>query len=266
LQHQGDHPVRAGRPSLLLPDEQAATGRQGILSSLDGMQVPGSAAPAARPRSRTLAWSGAAAGALVAGAALFLGWPGDERQTPVAPSAAPAVKLAAAPVEAPRPARVATPAPAAPAPAVPRDAPAVANPLADLAGPPASVAHAHTPAPARPERHKAHAAKAARKEKEARAQHKGSEGTHAKTRTRTTERHPKAGTAREADSDVVLLAALVSHIEPKKGKATPAEQLEACRGRDAAGEAQCRARVCEKMAATEASCRRTRAAHADPET
>jgi hypothetical protein len=274
LQHQGDPPVRAGRPSLLSPDEQAAPERQGILSSLDGMQVPGAAAPTSHPRSRALAWGGAAAGALVVGAALFLAGAGDERQTPFGPSATPpAVALAAAPggatvAEVPRPAPVAMPAPATPTPtpAVLRDesAPAVANPLADMAPSPASVADVRDPvthAPERTGRHKAHGAKAERKD--AHAQRKVREATHEKPKTRLAERHPKARTVHEADSDVVLLAALVSHIEPKTGKATPAEQLEACRRYNAAGEAQCRARVCATAGRKEAACKDVQAKRTD---
>jgi len=261
LQHQGDRPVRAGRPSLLSPDEQAAPERQGILSSLDGVQAPGGATPASRPRSRTLAWGGAVAGALVAGAALFLASAGDERQAPFGPSAAPAVALAAASADAPRPTPVAMPAPVtpAPAPAVLRDEPAaaLANPLADLAPPTAPVADAREPATRAPARHKAHDSKAERKE--ARARRRERDGTHEKSKTRLAERHPEARAAHEADSDVVLLAALVSHIVPKKGKATPAEQLEACRRYNAAGEAQCRAQVCEKAGPKEAACKKTRA-------
>jgi hypothetical protein len=265
LQHQGDRPVRAGRPSLLSPDEQAAPERQGILSSLDGMQAPDGATPASRPRSRTLAWGGAAAGALVAGAALFLASAGDERQTPFGPSATPAVTLAAASAEAPRPTPVALPAPvtAAPAPAVLRDEPAatLANPLADMAPPTAPVADVREPGTRAPARHKAHDAKAERKE--ARARRKERDGTHEKSKTRLAERQPKARTAHEADSDVVLLAALVSHIEPKKGKATPAEQLEACRRYNAAGEAQCRARVCATAGRKEAACKDVQARRTD---
>jgi hypothetical protein len=271
LQHQGDRPVRTGRPSLLSPDEQAAPERQGILSSLDGIQVPGATAPTSRPRSRTLAWGGAAAGALVVGAALFLAAAGDERQTPFGPSAAPpAVALAAASSDAPRPVPVTMPAPVtpAPAPAVLRDepAPAVANPLADMAPPSAPVADVRAPVtrvPERSGRHKAHGAKAERKE--ARARRKQGDGTHEKAKTRLADRHPKTRNVHEADSDVVLLAALVSHIEPKKGKATPAEQLEACRRYNAAGEAQCRARVCASADRKEAGCR-VPAARPDPET
>jgi len=266
LQHQGDRPVRAGRPSLLSPDEQAAPERQGILSSLDGMQAPGGATPASRPRSRTLAWGAAAAGALVVGAALFLASAGDERQTPFrAAASTPAVALAAASAEAPRPTPVALPAPVtpAPAPAVLRDesAATLANPLADMAPPTAPVADVREPAARAPARHKAHDAKAERKE--ARARRKERDGTHEKSKARLAERHPKARTAHEADSDVVLLAALVSHIEPKRGKATPAEQLEACRRYNAAGEAQCRARVCATAGRKEAACKDVQARRTD---
>jgi hypothetical protein len=117
--------------------------------------------------------------------------------------------------------------------------------------------------PERSERHKAHGAKAERKE--ARARRKQGDGTHEKAKTRLADRHPKTRNVHEADSDVVLLAALVSHIEPKKGKATPAEQLEACRRYNAAGEAQCRARVCASADRKEAGCR-VPAARPDPET
>ena len=265
MQHQGDRPVRAGRPSLLSPDEQAAPERQGILSSLDGMQVPGGATPVRRRRSRTLAWGGAAAGALVVGAALFLASAGDERETPSRSSATPAVALAAASADAPRPTPVALPAPvtATPAPAVLRDEPAatLANPLADMAPATAPVADVRAPAARAPARHKAHDAKAERKE--ARTRRKERDGTHEKSKARLAERHPKAHAAHEADSDVVLLAALVSHIEPKKGKATPAEQLEACRRYNAAGEAQCRARVCASAGRKEAACKDVQARRTD---
>jgi hypothetical protein len=144
------------------------------------------------------------------------------------------------------------PAPAAPAPAVLRDEPAapevpMANPLAGMAAPPA------------PERHKAHAAKAGKKEAHAKAAHRKAHETAQEKRTK-----PRA--EREPDSDVVLLAALMSHMEPANRKATPAQQLEACRRYNAAGEAQCRARVCEKAGRKEAACRRVPAARSDEET
>jgi hypothetical protein len=243
LQHQGDRPVRAGRPSLLSPDEQAVPERQGILSSLDGIRTP--AGPAQRPRSRArgLAWGGAAVGAaVVVGAALFMS--GADRQTPATVAAVAAVPAVH---DAPM---------AKPAPAVLRDEPAAPaeNPLADMA-PAAHGAEVHD---------KPRAEKAGRKEAHA-ARRTAREHTHDKPQDRPPPKRPKARRAPEADSDVVLLAALVSHIEPKKGKATPAEQLEACRRYNAAGEAQCRARVCADAGRKEAACRRGQAARTDPE-
>ena len=218
MQHQSDRPVRAGRPSLLSPDEQAAPERQGILSSLDGMQAPGGATSASRPRSRTLAWGGAAAGALVVGAALFLAGAGDERQTPFRSSATPAVALAAASAEAPRPTPVALPAPVtpAPAPAVLRDEPAatLANPLADMAPPTAPVADVREPVTRAPAGHKAHDAKVERKE--ARARRKERDGTHEKSKTRLAERHPKA---RTVHGELVLCnARIVEASQWQKGR------------------------------------------------
>jgi hypothetical protein len=258
LQHQGDRPVRVDRPSLLSPDEQAAPERQGILSSLDGMGAQPRAAPGPRPRSRALAWGLAGAGAIVVGAALFLLTGGEERQAlAVAVAAAPSV---AAVAEAPRAAPltpVSLPEPAPPTAAVLRDEPAapvepepagpMPNPLADMA------------VPSAPEHHKAHAAKAERKEAHAKAAHRKAHETAQAKRSK-----PRA--AREQDSDVVLLAALMSHIDPANRKATPAQQLEACRRYNAAGEAQCRARVCEAVGRKETACKRVPVARTDPET
>jgi hypothetical protein len=277
LQHQGDRPVRGGRPSLLSPDEQAAPERQGILSSLDAMPGQTAVAPGARPRPRALAWGGAAAGVIAVCGALFLFGRGDD-----GPAPAPAVAAAAATTVADaRPAAAATPAPATPAsvtpvslpapaasaPAVLRDEPAapagpLPNPLADMAESPAP---AHHKAPAKAERGEAAAKAAHRKEHEA-ARDKTRDRTRGKTHDGAKEKKSKAGTAKEQDSDVVLLAALMSHMEPRRGKATPAEQLEACRRYNAAGEEQCRARVCETAGAKEPACKRVRAARAEPET
>lgn len=248
MQHQGDRPVRGGRPSLLSPDEQAAPERQGILSSLDGMPAQSRAAQGPRPRSRALAWGFAAVGAIVVGGALFLLGGGEQRAPAVAVAAVADVPRAA-PV-----APVAMPAPAAPAPAVLRDEPTapdvpMANPLAEMAAPPA------------PERHRtrvANAAKAERKEAHAKAAHRTAHET-------AQEKRAKPRAEREPDSDVVLLAALMSHIDPASRKATPAQQLEACRRYNAAGEEQCRARVCEKAGRKEAACKRVPVTRTDPD-
>jgi type IV secretory pathway VirB10-like protein len=248
LQHPDDRPVRGGRPSLLSPDEQAAPERQGILSSLDGMPAQFPAAQGPRPRSRGLAWGLAAVGAIVVGGALFL-WGGGEQRAPAVAVAAVADVPRAAPVTP-----VALPAPAAPAPAVLREEPAapdvpMANPLAEMAAPPA------------PERRKTQVAKAEKAErKEAHAK-----AAHRKAHETATEKRAKPRAEREPDSDVVLLAALMSHIDPASRKATPAQQLEACRRYNAAGEEQCRARVCEKAGRKEAACKRVPVARSDPE-
>lgn len=59
---------------------------------------------------------------------------------------------------------------------------------------------------------------------------------------------------REPDSDVVLLAALMSHMGTRNKKATLAEQLDTCKRYNAAGEAQCRARVCGAADRKETAC------------
>ena len=89
---------------------------------------------------------------------------------------------------------------------------------------------------------------------------------HRKTHETAQEKRTKPRAEREPDSDVVLLAALMSHMEPANRKATPAQQLEACRRYNAAGEAQCRARVCEKAGRKEAACKRAPVARPDEET
>lgn len=249
MQHQDDRPVRGGRPSLLSPDEQAAPERQGILSSLDGMPAQVRTAQGPRPRSRALAWGFVAIGAIVAGGAWFLLGGGDEPRAPAVAVAAVADVPRAAPVTP-----VAMPAPAAPAPApaVLRDEPAapevpMANPLAEMAAPPA------------PEHPKPHVAKAEKKDVHAKPAHRKAHETAQEKRTK-----PRA--AREPDSDVVLLAALMSHMEPVNRKATPAQQLESCRRYNAAGEEQCRARVCERVGRKEAACKRVPVARTEPET
>ncbi|WP_413671522.1 hypothetical protein ACEN9H_18175 [Massilia cellulosiltytica] len=262
MQHQGDRPVRGGRPSLLSPEEQPVQERQGILSSLDGMPGQAAAAPGPRPRSRALAWGGVAAGVVAVCGALFLFGGGDERSVP---AAAP-VQVAAAPAApaAPSVTPVALPAPApAPSAAVLHDEPAapvepMTNPLADMA-----PAAPHKERAAKPEK-SAKAEKAERKEAHAKAAHaKAQERAREAAKDKKTKAKP--GAVREQDSDVVLLAALIGHMEPKRGKATPAEQLASCRRYNAAGEEQCRARVCAAAAPKEPACKRVHAARADAE-
>lgn len=294
MQHHGDRPVRGGRPSLLASEEPAAAPeRPGILSSLDGLKAPAAPARAAPERSRRWAWGGAAVGAVVVvGAALFVfaQEEGDERHAPTlaaaapvpaaaptpaaAPSAAlvavaavqaapvePAANAAAAPVVAvapPQPAAPAASAAAAPgvpvptgaaapavqqasAPAVVRDvAPApLPNPLADLAPSPSSAGE-----------RKAGAHETAHPAPDSRAQDRHA----AAKRTEERQAAPKRKTHAQ-DNDVVLLMALMNHIDPKTRKATPAEQLETCKRYNAAGEEQCRIRVCAAAGRKEPACR-----------
>ncbi len=268
MQHQGDRPVRGGRPSLLSPEEQPVQDRQGILSSLDGMPGQAAPAPGPRPRSRALAWGSVAAGAIALCGALFLLGGGDEHAEP---AAAP-VQVAAAPATPPAPVTpVSLPAPAAPAPtaAVLRDEPAapgepMTNPLADMVAPAAPAHHKERAAKAEKSAKAEKAEKAERKEAHAKAAHAKAQDK-AREAAKDKKAKAKPGAVREQDSDVVLLAALMSHMEPKRSKATPAEQLEACRRYNAAGEEQCRARVCAAAGPKESACKRVRAARADPE-
>ncbi|MFS2027333.1 hypothetical protein [Massilia sp. CT11-137] len=265
MQHQGDRPVRGGRPSLLSPEEQPVQERQGILSSLDGMPGQAAAASGPRPRSRALAWGGVAAGVVAVCGALFLFGGSDERSVP---AAAP-VQVAAAPAT-PSVTPVALPAPApAPAAAVLHDEPAapvepMTNPLADMVP---AVPAPHKERAAKPEK-SARVEKAERKEAHAKVAHaKAQERAQERAREAAKDKKAKTkpGAVREQDSDVVLLAALIGHMEPKRGKATPAEQLASCRRYNAAGEEQCRARVCAAAGPKEPACKRVRAARADAE-
>jgi outer membrane biosynthesis protein TonB len=221
--------------------------------------MPGQAAAAqgARPRSRALAWGGAAAGAIAVCGALFLFGGSDERSVP---AAAP-VQVAAAPAAPVMPVSLPAPAPAA---AVLRDEPAapaepMTNPLADMAPAPAP----HKERAAKPEK-SAKVEKTERKEAHAKVAHaKAQERAREAAKDKKTKAKP--GAVREQDSDVVLLAALIGHMEPKRGKATPAEQLASCRRYNAAGEEQCRARVCAAASPKEPACKRVQAARADAE-
>jgi hypothetical protein len=125
-------------------------------------------------------------------------------------------------------------------------------------------------APPAPERHKTHAAKAERadpKEAHAKAAHrKAHDAARDTARDGGREKRAKPRAARAQDSDVGLLAALMRHMEPVNRKATPAQQLEACRRYNAAGEEQCRVRVCDAVGRREAACKRVPVAPSGPET
>lgn len=267
MQDQGDPRARAGRPSLLSPGEQAEPDRQRILTTLDGTaKRPAPSAPDhVQPRRsrRVWVWGGAAVAVLAIGAGMFaVSEDGEHAAEPVQVAVATApVKTVAAPAAAvtapaaPSP-TAETPAPhKAPAPALISDSPEAppTNPLADMAPVPAAVTprtHAAKPhdtltrALEKPAS-RAHAAEAPRKAEQARAEAK-------KAKEKAVKRRAQG----EADSDVVLLAALMSHMQPPRRKATLADQLQICKQYNAVGEEQCRARVCSAADPKEAACKK----------
>lgn len=259
MQDHGDRPARAGRPSLLSSAAQAEADHQRILSSLDGgaAQPAGAPARAARPRARGWVWGGAAVAGIAAVALLlFAAHDGEEDDPVVARHVAAPVVASAAPDAAAAPAAVKTATPAAeeaaPAPepeeniehgAPANIEPAPANPLADMAPTPA-----HAPAsaaPARPARAGAHAdplTRALESRPASRPRHEVKKA--APAQAKPAHKPARTRAQNEPDSDVVLLAALMSHIDPRARKATLADRLHACKRYNAAGEEQCRARVC----------------------
>ncbi|RFP19651.1 hypothetical protein D0T23_06040 [Duganella sp. BJB475] len=64
--------------------------------------------------------------------------------------------------------------------------------------------------------------------------------------------------AKQPDNDVTLITALMAHLQtrpPVKKTSTPADQLKTCKQYNAAGEEQCRARLCAADAKKEPECK-----------
>lgn len=258
----------------------------------------------ARPHARGWMWAAAAAaGAVAVALAVFVSGEGDEQVSPeavhaaatpearpaaVGPAATDKVAAASAPAGGAAPADGAAhvaaaavaPAPA-PAPAVPAPGPglvesvapahpgreaAPANPLADMApttvpDPARASVHARTPAAdplTRALEHKP-ARHAATSKPEREANHA------AVAKAKPTPKPARQRAHSEPDSDVLLLAALMSHIEPRNKKATLSERLDACKRYNSAGEEQCRARVCDGAERKEPACKGAQGARARPE-
>jgi hypothetical protein len=300
LQDHDDRPAGAGRPSLLSSasqaDLQAEPDRQRILSSLDSS--PRHAAPVRtpRPRARGWAWGAAAVGIAAVVLLAFVAGEGDEHGLPetvhvaavpagvhvAAPepvAALPAAASAGAASGAGTAFTAAAAAPRAPVPAAPGHVPPAepvhpgaeapsTNPLADMAPTPAAAPaakHARAPAVADPltralENRQARHSPASRPQREAR-----------QTASAQSKAAPKPRPARqraqsEPDSDVVLLAALIGHMEPRNRKATLGERLESCKRYNAAGQEQCRARVCDAAERKEPACKGVQGARVRPDT
>lgn len=284
MQDHGDRPARAGRPSLISNASQAEPEGQRILSSLDG--VAGRAAPAAAPARAPRAsrhgwaWGGGLVVAIgaVAVAVLLLALPDGEERDAANVVRAPAPVLAKADALAPANLGAAAPAPVredaaladvpsgtaspeAAAHATAESSPV--NPLADMTPVPAPAsARTRGAAPLDPltqaledkaVRH-SHAAKPQRKAEPAKP-------AQAKAREKAAPQRVK----REPDSDVLLLAALMSHMGPRNKKATLAEQLDTCKRYNAAGEAQCRARVCVNAGTKESACKSEQSVRKEPD-
>lgn len=238
----------ARMPSLLTPAQQAEADRNRILTKLEhGKADP----PAARPRSRKLAWGagGAAALALIGGAAF---WNGGT--APVAPHAAP--MIAAANVA---PARVEPPAVKPAEPEV--SAAAILDEPA-----PAAVA---SPAP------KVDAAAKTAPDDLRRALEEGTEKKHtphkavakadapkplAKASSKLAPAAPRKAPAKTTpDSDVALLSALVAHTQASRGAsdATPAlkKELKACSRLKGSKARDCREEACLGFENSVAACK-----------
>lgn len=180
-----------------------------------------------------------------------------------APASTPALPAAGAPA----PAGTATPAVPAAA-AVPDTAvPAgpIPNPLADMAPPPTKAERRKAAHEREEARHAGDKRTAEKRAAEKRADAKRADEKRAAEK-RAADKHAKDKHAKDKqkgrvqDSDVVLLTALMNHMDPKARKATPAEQLETCKRYNTAGEEQCRIRVCKTAGSKEPACKKAPAA------
>ncbi|MYN18376.1 hypothetical protein GTP81_16620 [Rugamonas sp. FT107W] len=279
MQRQDDRPPKGGRPSLLSSEQQAEAERQRILSTLDSK--PAAAAPAkaaGKPpgkRSGLLVWGAAGAGvlAIVGGTLVWMSNTPDEDSLPPAVAATPAPQ----------------PAPAAATPASTESEVSTAAILEDATSA-NSAAEGKLPslkemltAPAKPasgsdELKQALERPQAKSQQVAKVEHKPEHKTDRKAE-RKAEHKPerKADNARLAqkapakekekgklpDNDVTLITALMAHLQtrpPVKKTSTPAEQLKTCKQYNAAGEEQCRARLCAADAKKEPECKAAPAA------
>lgn len=260
MQSRQDSPPPSSRPSLLAADPQEQNDSQRLLAGIDAGAAP-------RPvldqqpvkRRRRTAW---VAGLLVlaagGGTAAWMASAPDEQVAVVrpAPVRAPVTPVAAPKVEAPE---VSTAA-------ILQDTPAADEKVAAAPARPASKADT-SELTALLEAKPVHAAKpeykAARPHDEAPTH---AERLAARERAKNAaEKHPlardvlaKKKPAPEIDSDVALLAALVAHgkVSQRLAPAPDARKLKECKTRPTADEAEaCRARICARVARSNAACK-----------
>ncbi|AXA90910.1 hypothetical protein [Massilia sp. YMA4] len=277
-----DRPAGASRPSLLSTEQEGAADGRSVLGALDGKAAkPAKAAKAAKPagqphaarpagnrkRGRSLAWLGALGAGVIALAGGTLAWmasvPDDESVAAVTapPPVAPTARMAATPSAAAQSdvstAAILQDAPGAGAP--PDKQPSLKE---MLAAPSAKAAERPDPLTQALER-------PSKKDGEERASAKKAEAKEP-ARNEAKKKPPKEKPAREKpkaapqprqpapDKDATVLAALMAHVQPNSQiprKSTPAQQLKSCRQYNAAGEEQCRARLCSNTAKNEPECK-----------
>lgn len=255
MQREDDRPPSSGRPSLLSQAPQAKQAQQadmGRASVFDGLERrPAAAAPAAKRARKPLMLAGAAGILLfAAGVGIWLAAEPEPALTLAAAPAAPVSHPAAAPA-ATATSAAAVPGSEAPAATIVEETAAVSPPgdsrslkevLNDI--PPkapraeltAALEKPHKPEPKKTE-------KAAQKPVQV---------------AKKTDVKPKPKAA-PPDSDVTLLAALMTHVQaaktPSKEPSTPAYQLKQCGRMNEAGAAQCRAHLCATIASKEPECK-----------
>jgi hypothetical protein len=278
LVRKDDRPTSGGRPSLLSAEQQAEADRHRILSSLD--TKPGakaaaatsaaSAAPA-KGRNGLMVWGALGVGALaVVGGALawMASTPADEASAiAAAPAPAPAAVASAAPVAAAPPAE-----PEVSTAAILEDTAAVSPPaegklpaLKEMLEGPAKPASGHDELKQALERPSAKAPAPALAHVDRKPEHKADKADKAEKLKLAQKAAAKEkavakakAEAKQPDNDVTLLAALMAHLQtrpPVKKTSSPADQLKTCKQYNAAGEEQCRARLCAADAKKEPECK-----------
>ena len=266
MQRQDDRPSKGGRPSLLSTEQQAEVDRQRILSTLDSKAVaPAAAKPVNSAKAKgpggVVKWGVLGVGVLAAvgGALAWMSSTPDEESVPVAVAAAP-VKPAvavAAPV-APAEPEVSTAAILEETAAVSPPAEGKLPSLKEMLAEPAKPKSGHEELKQALERPQAKAVVVAKAEQK--PEHKAEHKVERKSDNvkLVQKAAPAKEKAKQPDNDVTLITALMAHLQtrgPVKKTSTPADQLKTCKQYNAAGEEQCRARLCAADARNEPECK-----------
>lgn len=286
-----DRPAGGSRPSLLSTEQEGAADGRSVLGALDGKaakagkppKAAGQPKPAARAAAgkrkpgRSLALLGALGAGVIALAGGTLAWmasvPDDESvaavtaPAPAAPS--PAARVAVSPSAAAQSdvstAAILQDAPGAPGVATPPEKqPSLKEMLAAPSAKAAASSDPLTQALERPSKKEAEERKAEKKADETETGKREAGKQEAKkkpAKEKPAREKPKSAPQPKQpspDKDATVLAALMAHVQPNSQipkKSTPAQQLKSCRQYNAAGEEQCRARLCANTAKNEPECK-----------